>query len=996
MKFSTRSLPLVAVIVLLTICPDAAPHRLPFTKAPDAASCGAPSFALPTPVLPLRGLDRFVAGDFNRDGQIDLVTLSYSDQYLLTFAQGNGAGSFDAPLSSPLEIPFLSRPTMDAADFNNDGRLDIAFLDGAGRKVYVLLGNGAGGFGAPVAYEASPVGEKMLIADFNRDGNLDIVTASDYAPQLTILLGAGNGSFRPEMPFSVTGTFAWATQLGAGDFNGDGKLDLIYLEDRSFRFAFLPGDGAGKFGTAVFVSFVDRSVQGLVTPYAFEAVDITGDGKLDVVVASGRGLSVVAGDGAGGFAEAKMYLRDVGATNLYLGDFDGDSRLDAATISGNTVTLLRGAGGGAFADPVQFVTGIVGQGKVLDFNGDGLKDLLLTAPVLIGTDPVGGFIVVPGSRDSGLAAIRPQPIPYNPNSVAGGDLNGDGVVDMVIAYGNDPASSGVAVYLGNGVGGFSSPTIYPAVRPVFVAIRDFTRDGKPDIAFVNEGVNNINVFINDGTGKFPASRSTPTIRNSTPLGIGDFTNDGRPDLIVRGENIDLVLLAGGDDATFTPLTMGIAAGTFPTVFAAGDYDADGNLDLAFVATNTGFGCQQATDVAILSGNGRGSFAESRRVRFPDAVETLFSTDLNGDGRADLIAGSRCDLSSGGIAVALSSASGFAAPVRYPVKGANRFFTADLNGDAKPELITSDEFGALVVFTVARNGSLITPVRLYLGETQRIIIGDVNKDGTNDLVAVALTTTGGATIVVPGTSRCSLVDDATTVSAASYIGETLAAESIGALFGANITSETKMATTLPLPTTLGGASVKVRDNDGVESLAPLFFVSPGQINFQIPPDTAAGTALLTIVEPGGRLATNVIEIQPTAPGIFSANATGKGHAAAVALRIKSNGAQVYEPVVRYDAGQNKVVGVPIDLGIASDQVYLLVFGTGLRFRSAPSAVNAKVGGADAEVSYAGAQGGFVGLDQVNLRLPNGLAGKGDVEVVITADGKAANPVLVNIK
>jgi uncharacterized protein (TIGR03437 family) len=184
--------------------------------------------------------------------------------------------------------------------------------------------------------------------------------------------------------------------------------------------------------------------------------------------------------------------------------------------------------------------------------------------------------------------------------------------------------------------------------------------------------------------------------------------------------------------------------------------------------------------------------------------------------------------------------------------------------------------------------------------------------------------------------------------------------------------------------------------GVERFAPLFFVSPGQINFQIPPDTAAGIALLTVIKPGGRFATNAVEIRPTAPGIFSADATGKGYAAAAALRIKSNGTQVYEPVTRVDTSQNKVVGVPIDLSVPSDQVYLLLFGTGLRFRSALGAIIAKIGGTDAEVSFAGAQGDFVGLDQVNLRLPNSLAGRGDVEIAVAVDGKTANPVLVKIK
>lgn len=364
-------------------------------------------------------------------------------------------------------------------------------------------------------------------------------------------------------------------------------------------------------------------------------------------------------------------------------------------------------------------------------------------------------------------------------------------------------------------------------------------------------------------------------------------------------------------------------------------------------------------------------------------------------RADLIASSQCDISSGGIAVALSSSGGFADPVRYPVRGTNRFFMADLNGDGKPELIANDRSGAILVFTVAANGSLLTPVRLYLGETGRVVAGDVNKDGTNDLVGVRITIAGGAIIVASNLTQCSLVDDATAVSAASYLGESLAAESIGALFGTNLVTETQIATTLPLPTTLAGASIKVRDNEGIERPAALFFVSPAQINFQIPPDTAPGIAILTVAKSGGRFATNTVEIRPAVPGIFSADATGKGFAAAVALRIKSNGAQIYESVVRLDA-QNKIVAVPIDLSVPSDQVYLLLFGTGLRFRSALSALTAKVGGVDAEISYAGAQGNFVGLDQVNLRLPNNLAGKGDVAIAVTADGKTANTVLVNIK
>ena len=661
------------------------------------------------------------------------------------------------------------------------------------------------------------------------------------------------------------------------------------------------------------------------------------------------------------------------------------------------MTLLLSMGDGMFAEPAHFVTGARGKATALDFNGDGLKDLLMTAPALSSPQPITGFIVVRGDRQKGLAALRLQPVNVVANSTAMGDLNGDGSPDLIVAYGLDNNSSGVAVFRGDGAGGFGSPVTYPAMRPTFVAIRDFTRDGKPDIAVANEGGNNVTILINDGGGNFTSSRQIATATAPRSLGIGDFTNDGKLDLILPGNASDLVLMAGGDNAAFTPLTTGIAAGLYPSVFAIGDYDGDGNLDLAVSVTNSTFSCQQASDVAILSGDGRGGFAESRRVRFPDAVNTLVSADLNGDGRADLISGNPCDLSSGGIAILLSApGGGFAAPARYPVRDARRILSSDINGDGKPDLIADNSFGEIVILTNTGDGSFITPVRLGLGEARNLSLGDVNKDGTTDLVVFKNLGASGSLVSVPNFTRCSAVDGAAAASAASFFTHQLASESIAALFGSELATEVKAPSSLPLPTTLAGASVKVRDSAGVERLAPLFFASPGQINFQMPPDTALGLCLLTVAKPDGRFAVDTVEARATAPGIFSADSTGKGYAAALALRVKSDGAQIYEPVVRYDAAQRQFVAVPIDLSVASDQVYLVLFGTGLRFNGGPGAVTARVDGVDVAVSYVGAQSQFIGLDQVNLLLPNSLAGKGDADIILTVDGEAANTTSVKIK
>ncbi|MGH9833549.1 MAG: SBBP repeat-containing protein [Blastocatellia bacterium] len=234
-----------------------------------------------------------------------------------------------------------------------------------------------------------------------------------------------------------------------------------------------------------------------------------------------------------------------------------------------------------------------------------------------------------------------------------------------------------------------------------------------------------------------------------------------------------------------------------------------------------------------------------------------------------------------------------------------------------------------------------------------------------------------------------------VSAASFNGASLAPEQIVAAFGLGLANGTEIATTVPLPTSLLGASVKVKDKMGVERSAPLFFVSPNQINFQIPPGTATGKTTITIAnQPNANLSATVW-VENTAPGLFAANANGQGVAAAVALRVRQDGSFAFEPVAQPD-GQGRFIAVPIDLGAETDQVFLILFGTGIRNRSAIEKVIVQVGGVAAPVLFAGAQGSFVGQDQVNVRLPRTLAGRGEAAVTMTVDGQIANSVSVNIR
>jgi uncharacterized protein (TIGR03437 family) len=237
---------------------------------------------------------------------------------------------------------------------------------------------------------------------------------------------------------------------------------------------------------------------------------------------------------------------------------------------------------------------------------------------------------------------------------------------------------------------------------------------------------------------------------------------------------------------------------------------------------------------------------------------------------------------------------------------------------------------------------------------------------------------------------------TNVSAASYSAVPLAPAAIIAAFGTNLATATTSANATPLPLALAGTTVTVRDSAGAERAAPLFFVSPTQINYQMPPASAPGPATVTVVTQTGVVSQSTVNLAAVAPGLFSANASGQGAAAALALRVKADGTQSFEPIARFDAVQQRFVALPLDLGPASEQVFLIAFGTGWRNRTSLNAVAANLGVVTAPVSFAGAQGGLVGVDQLNVQIPRTLTGRGEVGLLLTVDGKQANAVRLSIK
>jgi len=181
---------------------------------------------------------------------------------------------------------------------------------------------------------------------------------------------------------------------------------------------------------------------------------------------------------------------------------------------------------------------------------------------------------------------------------------------------------------------------------------------------------------------------------------------------------------------------------------------------------------------------------------------------------------------------------------------------------------------------------------------------------------------------------------TRVSAASYSLLKVAPESIVSAFGVKLATDAQRASTLPLPTSLAGTRVMVKDSAGVERLAPLFFVSPSQVNYLMPEGVANGAASVTITSDDGSLATGAINIAIPAPGLFTANADGQGVPAGLALRIRADGLRSFETIAQLD-GQNRFVPAPIDLVQQGEQVYLILFGTGLGISGAQLTTTVKI-------------------------------------------------------
>jgi uncharacterized protein (TIGR03437 family) len=201
---------------------------------------------------------------------------------------------------------------------------------------------------------------------------------------------------------------------------------------------------------------------------------------------------------------------------------------------------------------------------------------------------------------------------------------------------------------------------------------------------------------------------------------------------------------------------------------------------------------------------------------------------------------------------------------------------------------------------------------------------------------------------------------------------------------------------PLPTNLGGTTVELRDSrGGATRLAELFFVSPRQVNFLLPASLAAGEVAVSIRVQSTLVASGVINVTRVAPSLFSANADGQGVAAANLLRLRA-GQALYEPVATLNQTTRLFEPIPLQFGPASDQVFLVLYGTGVRGRNALSAVRVRIGDLLLTPTYAQEAPGFFGLDQINVELPRSLEGRGLVNVQLEVEGILSNRIQLSFQ
>jgi hypothetical protein len=609
-------------------------------------------------------------------------------------------------------------------DFDEDGRLD-AFL--GDQSLRLAKGRGDGFFDVPALPSPAPqdgLGNPVA-GDFNGDGHLDVV-GLPY-----IVLGNGDGTFRPrQLVPGVSPGFGpppSGMTVAAGDFTGDGHLDLVsYQNDGLVAGLILSrGRGDGSFDDPVAIS------PGLVVDHLI-AVDLNHDGHLDLVTKdpSPAIVWILVGHGDGSF-EAPAPLSGLGSQGFPLvGDIDGDGRVDLLVMDGSTTLFTRrGLPDGTLSDPAGVNLGLSApRGLAADFDGDGCADLAIEIP--------GSFSTVLRTLRGRCDGTWDAASPYAGQSDffifdrAAGDLNGDGRADLAVVTNPEPFSPfGFAIlrgYLGHPDGSFAKTTVFvPGADARAPVVRDLDGDGRPDAVLAGFDTDEILVTHGLAAGGFGNLDRIAVGHHPVLVAIGDLNGDGRVDLVAshdQGVSVSYARPGGGYEAEARLPGVGTAS-----AMSVLDLDGDGVEDLAL---------QLPAGLSILLGR-MGDLPQLVQV-LPIIASFLGAGDFNGDGHPDLgmvTSNYTVGTIAGGAPPPFAMWTSTTPPEYTTLDACNGMTVGDFNEDGRDDLVLSGAFHLrfFKLFSGQSNGTLLlsatTQMQLVPGG---ISSADFDRDGHLDL------------------------------------------------------------------------------------------------------------------------------------------------------------------------------------------------------------------------------------------------------------------------
>ncbi|MBD0371090.1 MAG: VCBS repeat-containing protein, partial [Pyrinomonadaceae bacterium] len=722
------SRPLLRVLVMVALFMSAAVSAL-------AQGGSATVSFVTTPDYPAGvGIFDIALADFNGDGNMDAATTN-GESGDLTILIGRGSEGFAPPVRYLLG---LSPYTVKAGDFNKDGRADLITLNRPTKSISVLLGDGTGSFSVSTSLTLPTDTLYMVLGDFNGDGNLDGVAAvtGSTSNKLTFLKGNGAGGFTATVTPLVYDKVLYG--LAAGDFNEDGKLDVVGANAFDGVIV-LQGDGAGGFSAPV--SFPAGNA-----PYNVAVADFNGDNHLDLVVSFFSDLFlkenvvVMLGTGTGSFGAPKGFVANKSPWQISTGDFNGDNKQDMAVVGSGGVSVFLGDGTGSFGAARSYASGAFPRPCATgDFNNDGKLDIVVGNSQVI-SDLSNGLALMLGDGTGDFVATRQKQVAASPGPMAINDFNNDGKLDVAVLSINNinGVNYSASILLGDGAGNSTESqritfSFNQAINSV--ATGDFNKDGKADLA-ITVGVSGIAILLGDGTGHFPTSGpgGTPVITSlssyingSAFVRAADFNNDGNLDLVVSGRYSGGFVTMLGDGAgnfTFIPGNYFSNAGDM----AVGDFNKDGKADFALVSDK----------IYILLGDGAGHFNNAMSLSVADFVYGLTIGDFNKDGKTDIAVARNSTqknltifLASAGSNFGFDAAKDYDAPVASP----RAVTTADFNNDGNADLATANGSSYNVtVFAGDGAGNFLPGIPFDLGvDLGSIAAGDFNGDQKIDLL-----------------------------------------------------------------------------------------------------------------------------------------------------------------------------------------------------------------------------------------------------------------------